>query len=92
MWRNKVVALSELSSGTLSIILWVVARTLRPVAELKEKEISLVQIFDLVGNIIFSNSPNRNITYIDVSRLEKGMFIVEITSDSESFSHKLLIE
>ena len=51
---------------------------------------SSIEIFDVLGKKVFNDTINSNKNYIDVSNLNKGIYIIKITSNNTSLSKKLI--
>lgn len=51
---------------------------------------SIIEIFDVLGKKVFNDSINATKNYINISNLNKGIYILKITSDNTSLSKKLI--
>jgi len=51
-----------------------------------------VRIVDLTGKICYQSSIEKNQTAIDVSRLESGLYIINLTDRNSVISHKLVVK
>ncbi len=57
----------------------------------KEAVITEIKIFNIIGNMVFSANPHRNKYCIDVSSLDKGLYIISVTCDSGNISSAKVI-
>ncbi|MBZ0242087.1 MAG: T9SS type A sorting domain-containing protein, partial [Bacteroidales bacterium] len=55
-----------------------------------EKAIRSVEIFDLAGKMVFSENFNNNELKLDLSGIKKGMYLMQITTENQRFSRKLI--
>jgi hypothetical protein len=53
---------------------------------------ALVEVYDMVGKILFSNSTAAGINKIDISEQPKGIYLVKITVGSEVFTKKVIYQ
>jgi hypothetical protein len=56
------------------------------------KEISSVEIFNLLGQKVNSLEVNSNDTQLDMSNLSKGAYMVKVTSDNQVKTIKVIKE
>ncbi|UPT70555.1 MAG: T9SS type A sorting domain-containing protein [Flavobacterium sp. JAD_PAG50586_2] len=56
------------------------------------KEITSVEVFNLLGQKVSSNSINANEAQIDMSNLSKGAYLVKVTSDNQVKTIKVIKE
>jgi len=56
------------------------------------KEISNVDVFNLLGQKVSSNKVNANDAQIDMSNVSKGAYMVKVTSDTEVKTIKVIKE
>jgi hypothetical protein len=55
-----------------------------------EKNISKVEFFNILGQRVQSNTLNANQKQVDMSTLQKGMYLMEVTIDSAKKSFKIM--
>lgn len=55
-----------------------------------EKAIRSVEIFDLAGKLVFSENFNNNELNLDLSTIKKGMYLMQVTTENQKFSRKLI--
>ncbi len=49
-----------------------------------------IKIYDVLGKLVMSKSINNNNDYIDISNINKGVYLVRISSDNQSTTKKLI--
>lgn len=59
---------------------------------INENSISLIEIMDISGKIIYSNQTNTGTETIDVSAWEKGVYLVRLTNDNKVSTQSLVIK
>jgi Secretion system C-terminal sorting domain len=57
-----------------------------------DKEIQKINVIDLSGNIVFSQSPENNTAHLDVNHLRKGSYLVEVQTASDRIVQRIVIE
>jgi hypothetical protein len=55
-----------------------------------EKAIRSVEIFDLAGKLIFSETYSEPEVKIALNSIKKGMYLMQITTANQIYSHKLI--
>lgn len=55
-----------------------------------EKAIRSVEIFDLAGKMVFSENYSDTEVKIDLNAIKKGMYLMQITTENQIYSHKLI--
>ena len=55
-----------------------------------EKAIRSVEIFDLAGKLVFSENYSDTEVKIDLNSIKKGMYLMQITTENQIYSHKLI--
>ena len=54
-------------------------------------EINLVQIFDMLGKMVFETQPNGNLVNIDVKSLSPGSYFIKISDDNRQIKRQFII-
>ncbi|MEI6508790.1 MAG: YCF48-related protein [Bacteroidota bacterium] len=54
--------------------------------------ISSIEVFDVVGNKIYSSTPNSNSTKINLSNFGKGIYFIKCNSENSVITKKIILE
>ncbi|MDD4149598.1 MAG: PKD domain-containing protein, partial [Bacteroidales bacterium] len=50
-----------------------------------------IQVFDLLGKVVFNTQPTSDFSTIDISKLQNGVYFVKVMFNDKEFTHKLIV-
>jgi len=50
------------------------------------------QLFDIIGNLMFSNPIENDVEYVNISSLSKGVYLLVVTGNSQKTTYKIIKE
>ncbi|MDD2636883.1 MAG: PKD domain-containing protein, partial [Bacteroidales bacterium] len=50
-----------------------------------------IQVFDLLGKVVYNTQPTSDFSTIDISKLQNGVYFVKVMFNDKEFTHKLIV-
>ncbi|MDD4217166.1 MAG: PKD domain-containing protein, partial [Bacteroidales bacterium] len=50
-----------------------------------------IQVFDLLGKVVYNTQPTTDFSKIDISKLQNGVYFVKVMFNDKEFTHKLIV-